>query len=665
MKYPTRNAPDARDACVVSDTWAQAGRRLLVKAVEEFAYEELLVPVPDVPVPDVPVPGGPVDRTPAPPPPVPTPNPTAPASAGPVPYRLDLGGGVRWTFRATRGPFAAWRVEPGSLRRHPDAPYGQEAGPERLLLDARATLGWDGPTTAEALRELTATRSAQAEAIGRALPAADLADLGHLDLEAYQDGHPAMLLNKGRLGFSASDAAAYAPESARAIRLTWVAVHTDLAAYSGVPGLDAEQLLAEELDLHTRIRFSAALDQACAHSGLPADEFVWLPVHPFHWDEAVAPLFAPYIADSRLVLLGQSADRYRPLQSIRTLANLDHPRRRNVKLPLLIRNTLRWRGLATEATEAAPDVSAWLHAVRDGDPYLRDELRFHPLGEVAAVAVGHPLYESVKDAPYRYHELLGAVWREPVTAQLRERERARTMASLLTTGSDGRTLTEELVARSGLSGTAWLSRFLGALLPGLLHYLYRYGVAFRPHGENTVVLFDRREFPVGVAVKDVAEDVSLLPGTYPERTGLSERADRVLPRRPAPELAHSLLSAVFSGHFRFFAPLAAEHLGVPEGEFWGLVRAEVERYHGRFPELAHRIAPFGLLAPSFPRVALNREQLLGRDFHDRTERGHDRTERGHDGTARGHDRTEQGEDFGVVRGTVANPLARRTARPAR
>jgi len=591
-----------------ADAWAQAGRRLLVKAVEEFAYEELLVPEPD---PD----------------------------SLPGTYRLDLGGAIHWTFVAGRGTFGTWRVIPDSVRRHPATPEGEEAGPERLLLDAREVLGWDGPTTAEVMRELTATRRAEAGAISRARPAAELADMGYLELEAYQDGHPCMLLSKGRLGFSASDAAAYAPESSGAVRLLWAGVHTSLASYSGISGLHAEQLLSEELSEHTRNQFATTLEEACAESGLPAREFVWLPVHPFHWDEAVETLFAPYLADGRIVLLGQGPDRYRPLQSIRTLANLDHPHRRNVKVPLLIRNTLVWRGLSTEPTQAAPDVSAWLRDVRDSDPYVRDELRFHPLGEVASVAVGHPLYESVKDAPYRYHELLGAVWREPVTGILGDRERARTMAALLKTGSDGRALVSELVDRSGLAPRAWLERFFAALLPGLLHYLYRYGVAFCPHGENTVVLYDDRENPIGIAVKDFAEDVNLLPESRPEYKGLSERADKVLLRWPAQELAHSLLSAVFAGHFRFFAPLVATHLGVPEEEFWALVRAEIERYHARFPGLADCFEDFGLLAPEFDRVALNREQLLGGGFHDRAEKD---------------------EGFDVVHGRLANPLATAT-----
>lgn len=602
MNHPTHQA------------WKRAGERLVAKAVEEFAFEELLIPV--------------------------ALDPAHTDGAQEADYRLEFGA-VHWTFRARRGTFGTWRLTPGSLRRQPAAEG--EAGPERLLLDARAVLDWDGPTTAEVLRELTATRRADAQAMTRALPASALADLDHLDLEAHQDGHPCMLLNKGRLGFSASDTAAYAPESAGEVRLVWVAVHTSLAAYSAVPGLDADILLTEELGEDTRRDYAQRLAAACATSGFASTDFVWLPVHPFHWDEAVQTLYCAELAEGRIVALGESQDRYRPLQSIRTLANLDHPGRRNVKVPLMIRNTLVWRGLSPQPTHAAPDISHWLHELRAGDPYLGQELRFHPLGEVAAVSVRHPLYESVTDAPYRYHELFGAVWREPVAELLGEGERARTMAALLKVGADEVALVSELVTRSGLTSREWLGRFLSVLLPGLLHHLYRYGVAFCPHGENTVVLYDARDIPVGIAVKDFAEDVNLLPGELPEYAALTDRARQVLLRWPAHELAHSLLSAVFAGHFRFFAPLVEDQLGVPENEFWSLVRAEIERYHARFPELADRFGDFGLLAEDFDRVALNREQLLGGGFHDRAERD---------------------EGFDVVHGRIANPLAAVGTSPA-
>lgn len=602
--------------------WRRAGAALVEKAIAELSYEETLEPVP-------------AEAT------------SRCADGSSTSWRLDLAGGARYTFRARRGAFGSWQVEPGTVRRiapdgpdgpdGPDARAGTEAPPDdpvRLVLDARDELGLDPPALAEVVRELRATQAADVALAERAVAAKELADLEHVDVERHMTGHPCLVLSKGRLGFSADDLRRYAPEHAPAVRLEWAAVRRDLGGYHAVETLDQNALLAHELDEPVRQRFADTL--AGAVGPATAAEYVWLPVHPWQWEHVVETLFAAELADRRIVPLGTGPDRYRPLQSIRTLANLDRPDRHNVKLPLMIRNTLVWRGLGTDATAASADVTAWLHLLRDHDPYLRDEAGLVPLGEVAAVVVRHPVYDDLGGVPYRYHELLGAVWREPVQPLLRPGERARTMASLLAVDPDGNALVTELVHRSGLSPHAWLRAFLAALLPGLLHYLYRYGVAFCPHGENVVVLFDRADVPQRVAVKDFAEDVNLLPGELPEYADLPPRADAVLHRWPARELAHSILSAIGAGHLRHLAPILRDQLGVQEPALWALVRAEVERYHARFPELADRFAAFDLLGTTVERVCLNREQLTGGGFHDRAERD---------------------EGFDEMHGFVPNPLS--------
>jgi siderophore synthetase component len=423
--------------------------------------------------------------------------------------------------------------------------------------------------------------------------------------------------------------ARYAPEAARPLRLQWVAVDPQLGRHHG---LGREALLAAQLDGETRRRFAERLDE---HGGDRAT-WTWLPVHPFHLDEAIAPLFAAELATKRMVLLGEGPDRHRPLQSVRTLANVDAPLRHDVKLPLAIRNTLVWRGLALPSSAAAPRLTAWLKAISRSDPFLNGPARMAILGEVASVTVEHPRLASVAELPYRYHELLGAVWREPVAGFLAPGERARTMASLLGVGRDGRALVAELVARSGLDPQSWLRRLFEALLPPLLHWLHAHGVAFCPHGENTVLIFDSRDVPVGIAIKDLAEDVNLLPRDQASYPGLPPEADRVLLRWPARELRHSILSAIFAGHFRFFGDVVERHLGVTEDEFWDLVADTVRGYQKSFPQLADAFERFDLHAPEFERVCLNREQLLGNGFHDRAERD---------------------EAFDLVSGMVANPLA--------
>jgi len=582
------------------DAWRSAGRALVAKILAEWSYEGLLVPR------------------------------AAAEGHGPGRWSLDLPG-ARYDFRARRGAFGSWLVEAGSVTRVADGETAPADDPLRLVVDGRAVLGFDGPTLCEVLREITATLQADVRIAARARPATEVADLGYAELESHQGGHPCMVLNKGRLGFSAADAERFTPEAARPLRLQWIAVSPELARTAG-RRRSHDELVAHELDAETRTAFAQRLQAVAGDTGAG---HVWMPVHPFHWDEAVATLLGAEVATGRIVWLGEAPDRYLPLQSIRTLTNLDRPDRHDVKLPLLVRNTLVWRGLAPGPTEAAPDITSWLHERLAGDLFLRDRCRMVVLGEVASATVHHHVFEEVSDAPYRYHELLGALWREPVRAQLEAGERARTMASLLHVGADGRALVAELVSRSGLGAERWLGQLFDAVLPPLLHWLYRYGIAFCPHGENTVLIFDERDVPVRIAVKDLAEDVNLLPEALPEQGTLPPAADAVLLRWNARELRHSILSAVLAGHLRFLAPLVEAQLGVPEPRFWGLVRATVDDHHERFPELSERIGWFGILDEEVERVCLNREQLRGGGFHDRAEKD---------------------EAFDVVDGLVPNPL---------
>ncbi|WP_208817311.1 IucA/IucC family protein, partial [Micromonospora echinofusca] len=594
---PVAPRPAAGSADTVTHT--AAGRALLARAIAELCYEEMLVPEP----------GGDL----------------------PGRWRIRLPGEVEYIFHARRGGFGAWRVDPASIRRRADGRTVPATDPTRLVLDARETLGLSAPALAELVRDLIATQVADARLRATALPAAALADLGHEELEAHQTGHPCLLLNKGRLGFSASDADRYTPEAAGDVRPVWIAVAAHAARFTAVPGLDTTTLLDTELDADTRAGFAARIT---ARGGDP-DGYVWLPVHPFQFDEVVRPLYAGPLADGTMVVLGDSPDRYRPMQSIRTLTNVDRPDRHNVKLPLMIRNTLVWRGLSAAQTGCAPVLTTWLGGLRDTDPFLRDECRVVLLGEVASVTVPHPVYAELPDAPYRWHELLGAIWREPVHRHLDPGERARTMATLLLEGADGRAVIAELVARSGLTARDWLRAYLRALLPPLLHLLYRYGASFTPHGENVVLISDAAEVPTRIAVKDFGADVELLPFDLPEYADLPADTRARLHRWPARDLAHSILSAICAGHFRFLTDIVERHLGVPEADFWRLVREPIDAYHRRFPELAERFGWFDLLAPEFGRVALNREQLFGFGFHDRADRD---------------------AEFDVMHGTVANPL---------
>ncbi|MEV0120324.1 IucA/IucC family siderophore biosynthesis protein [Streptomyces sp. NPDC050703] len=539
--------------------------------------------------------------------------------------------GSRLSFRARRGSYGSWYVDPDSLTlAEGDGEARPFHDPIRFLVLARRTLGLDGATLGHLVRELSFTLCSDTRIERTALSAARLADLGYAELEGHQTGHPWLILNKGRIGFSASDTDRWAPEARRPTALPWIAVHTDIAVYRGVTGLDtAQQLYARELTRATRESFEGLLRAR----GLDPGDYLYLPVHPWQWDETVLPLFAPSVAADAIVPLGSDGDLRLPQQSIRTFLNTSRPDRHSVKLPLSVLNTLVWRGLPTERTIAAPAVTAWMHSLRDADPFLRDECGVILLGEVASVAVEHPVYDGLPEVPYQYRELLGAIWREPITRYLAPDERARTLASLLHTDPEGRAFVAELVERSGLTPEVWLRRLFAALLPPLLHFLYRYGTVFSPHGENAIVVFDDKDVPVRLAVKDFVDDVNVSSVPLPEQDSMPADVREVLLTEPPEFLTQFIHSGLFVGVFRYLAPLCEEQLGVSEAAFWHAVRAEILRHQAHAPELKERYAMFDLLTPRIERLCLNRNRLHLDGYRDRPQRPH-----------------------AAVHGTVPNPL---------
>ncbi|MFE6768818.1 IucA/IucC family protein [Streptomyces fimicarius] len=617
--------------------WDRAAARLLAKMLGEFAYEKIIEPVP------------------------------GPGTDGL--HRLTLDDGGELAFTARRGVYGSWRVDPDSIEitaRPPaartdgtpaapptdarpngapattgsvDAPSNGSASaagprpfrdPLTFLARARELLGLDGTTLGHLIRELTRTLSADARLDHTALTADRLAALDYAELEGHQTGHPWLVASKGRLGFSAADAARFTPEARSPLRLPWIAVSTRIARYRGVGRLATpDQLYAGELDGDVQDAFAEELRSR----GHDPRDYLYLPVHPWQWDEWIVPLFAPAIADGDIVALHTDGDARLPQQSIRTFANVERPERHTVKLPLSILNTLVWRGLPTERTLAAPAVTAWVQGLCEDDPFLRDTCRVVLLGEVASVAVEHPLYDHLPEAPYQYKELLGAIWREPLPPRLAPGERARTLASLLHTDPAGRAFTAELVERSGLSPETWLKRLFAALLPPLLHFLYRYGTVFSPHGENAIVVFDENDVPVRLAIKDFVDDVNISARSLPEHDAMPEEVRAVLLTEEPSFLTQFIHSGLFVGVFRYLSPLCEEQLGVPEDTFWSLVRAEIVRHHARFPELKERFELFDMLTPEIERLCLNRNRLHVDGYRDRASRPH-----------------------AAIHGTVPNPL---------
>ncbi|WP_344856887.1 IucA/IucC family protein [Amycolatopsis ultiminotia] len=557
------------------------------------------------------------------------PQPAEPTSAGHRRWLLELPGGVSYRFEARRGAFESWTVLPGSAVRIEEGAETPADDPRTLVADARETLGLTALRLADVLAELTATVTNEATRLLRAPTAAQLCTMDYNLADGHLTGHPRLVLNKGRVGFSARDRARYAPEAGADVRLRWYAVHRDLAQFRSVAGLDAETLLRGELDEPTR----AAFDARTATLG-DAEDYVWVPVHPWQADEIIGTLYAAELATGQMAELGESNDVYRPHQTVRTLANRSRPDRHDVKTAVSVRNTLVYRGLNSAATLAGPSVTEWLRRIDAADPLLSGRYRFELLGEVASVSVRHPLFGAIEELPYRFHETLGALWREPLAARLAEGEQAISFAALPYRDAAGESVLTRLITRSGDGAEAWLSKLFDLLLTPLLHWLLRYGVGFCPHGQNLVLVVDAEGRPLRVAIKDFAQGVDLMDEELPAYADLPPEAAADMLRWPAHLLAQSLFSSVFSGQLRFWAELLLDDLGLARGEFWALVRTVVGRYRDENPDVAARFDACRLFAPDVERVTLNREHFAGQGF----------------------DKVERDDEFDVRWGRVPNPL---------
>ncbi|GAU67082.1 putative siderophore biosynthesis protein [Streptomyces sp. NBRC 110611] len=578
--HPVPALPDVTPAA-----WREANRVLLAKAIGEWCFEDMLTAVETDD-------GG---------------------------YRLDLDSGTTYAFRATPGAFGALRVDPRSITRTATSMLGNEVAEpawdaQQFLLEAASTLGSDPSTIATYFTEISATLAVDAARLTHGgETVAELRALGHTELECRMTGHNLLVANKGRIGFSATDVRSYAPESAQPVRLRWLAVHRGLAEFRGTSELSERDVLTRELDETTRARFTAVLEGA----GADPHAYVWMPAHPWQWDHAVQVLHAADVAQRRIIPLGDSPDTYLPGQSIRTMANVTTPDRYDVKLPLKILNTLVWRGIPPHCTMGAPVVTQWLRGLVERDAFLTDECRTVFLGEVASVTVRHPYLSALADAPYQHLETLGCIWRQSVTARQDPDERVRTFAALLHTDRAGDAFVAELVRASGLDAPEWLRRLFDTLLVPLLHVLYRYGVTFNPHGQNTLIGYDENDIPVRLYLKDFVDDVCVSFTDVPERGPEPDGHDHVLPRKHPSIIRQHVMDQVFVGHFRYLAPLCAEQLGVPETTFWHLVRQTILGFQKRFPELSERFVEYDLLTPLIPRYGLNRDRIVVTRYTDR------------------------------------------------
>ena len=507
-------------------------------------------------------------------------------------------GGRRVIFRATEHPLEHYSIDPASVRDD----EGGTVALIPLIADAASELGIPASFVHTYLEELSATLAGRARTEAFARPsvtelsdaAATLSAAEYLQYieSSMVEGHPGFIANSGRAGMSEAEARAFVPEMGRSTALVWVAVRRKAAHVASLSTVDAEQIIGEHIRLPPE---------------LPAADYVALPLHPWQWENKATTVFADALLRGDMIYLGEGADLMHPQQSLRTFFNMTRPELPYVKTAVAVRNMGFTRGLSPKYMSDTPAINEWLGAMLDDDPDLRHH-NVRLLKEVASIGFTGDTYHrtaangSATDGPHQ--KMIAALWRESPLPRLGAGNRAVTLAAVLHTDPDGRSLAAEWIARSGLSAEQWVSKLCDVYLRPAIRALAEYDIVFMPHSENVILELDNFA-PAGSFFKDFGEEVAVVNAAreIPAQIARIQADDGTMTDE---QRAQSIHTDIIDGVLRHLGALLSDAGVLGDDAFWGCVRSCIERYWADHP---HSGRTLPLLAADFMHSCLNRLQL--------------------------------------------------------
>jgi siderophore synthetase component len=570
------------------DNWEKVNRKLIAKMLSEYMYEEMIQPE------------------------------IIEQNGKTIQYSLKISEKIAYRYTAEKRFFDSYDVKWETIYILQDSETELADSAIGLLVDLQEIIPMSPETVGHLIKELNATLIADAHLLENDAKSAD--ELIHEDyarLEGYMTGHPWITYNKGRIGFGYDDYLTYAPEHQKAIKLSWIAIQKKNASFQSVEGLKYEDVLRSELSEEDRVEFENVLKE----QGADPAHYYFMPVHEWQWKNVLIQNFPKELAHKEIIPLGDGSDSYLPQQSIRTFVNTTHKEKYHVKLPMSILNTLVYRGLPSERTLIAPQVTDHIKGIANNDPFLKDVCRVILPGENASINVEQQHYTKVNKAPYQYLEMLGTIWRESIYNYLDEGERAITLAALLYEDHDGKPYLQSLMEDSGLKADEWMKTFFGVVMEPLLHYLYQYGTVFSPHGQNTIVVL-KGSVPHRLAIKDFVDDVNISDQDFPELRGLSKEFKAVLRSEPPEGLTQFIFTGLFICHLRYMSNILLIHDMMEEETFWSLLAQSILDYQKKFPELGDRFKLFDFFKPHLTKLCLNRNRMVDYGYSDGDDRPH-------------------------------------------
>ena len=505
-------------------------------------------------------------------------------------YVVNLKNNVSYKFSARIGAWGFLQIDPESIKRNPATAHVNAA---TFFQDANTEMGMSSITLTHFLEEMNNTLFSEMRVLENKanIRTAKLTQLSGEALHPYLSGHPKILLNKGRLGFSTTALKQFAPEYSSTFQVYWVAVNNSIIHQSET-SFHVESILNKaDLDL-----IQTQLDNL----KLTLKDYSLIPVHPWQFDRYIESQYQKEIINNQIVPLGLFGDTYTPQISIRTLSNSENRNSCDLKLSLTILNTSAYRGISGENLHVGPILSDYMENICLEDSLLKN-LQTQVLKELYVASVPQSDFIKIDGAPYRFNELLGCVARESAQSKIKESELAIMTGSLFYVGDDHQSLIGEYIRLSKLTAHEWISRYFKHVVIPLYHLQLSYGIGIVSHGQNIVLKLT--DFaPSGMFIKDFQGDLRLnkeFIHKFPERL-------QSLKALPADYLIHDLITGHFVTVLRFISPIMETFKILNEKDFYKILGMEIKSYLEEHHPNLSKSSPLYLLRPEFEKVILNK-----------------------------------------------------------
>ena len=496
---------------------------------------------------------------------------------------VHLQSGISYKFSGHLGAWDFYQIDESTLQRIPELPNLTAA---QFFLDAQVDLGMSQVTLTHFMEEMNNTLFSEMIILENqsSIATSELAKLSGNEIQAFLSGHPKILLNKGRLGFSANDLEKYAPEYQNDFKVFWLAIKKELLLQTSPFSFENTVLTTNEYA------------ELISEFNLNMNEYQLVPVHPWQFNRFIRSQYQADLVSNNIIPLKKTGQLFTPQISIRTLTGKNY----DLKLSLTILNTSAYRGLSPETLKLGPELSDYMQDICEKDEYLKST-RTNVLKEAYASSMSHSIFSQIKDAPYRYNELLGCVLRESAESKIAENERAIMTGSLFYQGPDGETLIGEYTKLSGLSPETWIRKYFCHVIIPLYHLQLKYGIGIVSHGQNiTLVLKDFA--PAGMFIKDFQGDLRVSDKIIDKLPGNLKQ----LKTLPSEYLIHDLITGHFITVLRFISPLLEKTKLMSEDNFYKILSNEISNYLKQYHPDLPLTNPLNLLRAEFEKVILNK-----------------------------------------------------------